>query len=150
MAYPATAQSLQEALANADAQAIKIRSHAQILRDRSAAGPIGRQGVIDFVGTLTRAINVWNATKALSGIGAYAQAQKGNGTLDVVTEFNAMVTEAASLRDWITANFPKDSTSQAVLIYTYDAAGAFTELTFTTAQLAQFRTRADTLIALIA
>jgi len=150
MAYPASSQSLQQALGNADSQASKIKLFAQNLRNASAAGPIGRQQVIDFVRTLANAIATFNATSALSGIGAYAQAQKGNGSLDVVAEFTSMVTEATSLRDWISANFPKDATSQALLIYTADASGVLTELTFTTAQLAQFRTRCDSLIATIA
>ncbi|OGT57385.1 MAG: hypothetical protein A3E01_07090 [Gammaproteobacteria bacterium RIFCSPHIGHO2_12_FULL_63_22] len=149
MSYPASTPSLQSELGTADAQALKIKTMTIALRNASAAGPIGRQQVIEFVGTLSRAISAWNSTASRPGIGAYAQAQKGNGSLDVAAEFTAMVTEATSLRDWIGANFPKDVATGALLIYTVDASGTFTELTFTTAQLAQFRTRADALIATI-
>jgi hypothetical protein len=149
MAYPASTPSLQSELGAADAQALKIKTMVTALRNSSAAGPIGRQQVIEFVGTLTRAITAWNSTASRPGIGAYAQAQKGNATLDVAAEFTAMVTEATALRDWITTNFPKDATTQALLVYTVDANGTFSELTFTSAQLAQFRTRSDALIATI-
>lgn len=150
MAYPATTQSLQDAIALADANANKVKTFTQSLRNASAAGPVGRQGVIELVGVLTRAITAWNGVAARPGIAAYAQAQKGNGSLDVAAEFTAMVTQATSLRDWIVNNFPRDAASQAALIWVYDANGNPQELTFTTLDLAQFRTRADAVIATIA
>jgi len=43
----------------------------------------------------------------------------------------------------------RDAVSGAVLVYTVAENGDETHLTFTTAQLATFRTQADTLLALI-
>lgn len=149
MAYPATLDSLQVALGLADAHATRTKGIVQTLRNASAAGPVGRQSIINLVSTLSQAIAAWNTVAARPGIAAYAQEQKGNASLDVAAEFMAMVTQATSLRDWIVANFPRDAATQAALIYVYDSSGNPTELTFTTADLVTFRTKADAFTATI-
>ena len=128
--------------------ASSIRAQSVAIRDASAAGPIARDQVLAYMVRLSSVIANWNAARSAPNIGPYAQNQLGNGTLDIDAEFTAMLNAATALRDWIFTNFPKDA-GGAWLLYTYDSAGAQTSLTFTTAQLAQFRTNIDAFVATI-
>jgi len=129
-------------------RAVDLKSRVQTLRDRSASGPVNREDVVELMRTLASTLVGWAETKALAGIGPYAQDQLGDSSLDVGAEFTAMETEATSLRDWIFTNFPKDA-SGAWLVREYGSDGSITQLTFTSAQMGGFRTRADSLIATI-
>ena len=149
MSYPASQLTLASALANANSAAAKAKSLATLYRNASAAGEVQRQAILDFMRVLFDVVAQWDAATALSGIGAYAQSQFGDPSLDVAAEFPTMRAAAIDLRDWIQASFPKDSASGAYLTRTYDANGTPVELTFTTAQLATFRAKCDALIATI-
>lgn len=148
MAFPASTQLLSFVLENARTKANSVRQESILIRDRSAAGNVNRVDVVHYMGRLTNALAAWNAARSTPGIGPYAQEQLGSPTLDVDTEFGEMLSTATTLRDWIFANFPKD-VSGAWLVHSYDASGVQSHLVFTTAQLAQFRTNVDALIARI-
>lgn len=149
MAYPASQQTLANSLDTASAIANKLKSFIQQMRTASAAGPTGRQGYLTLQARLSEALTSWQQISGVSGIGAYAQAQYGNGSLDIAAEFTAMRNAATALRDWINTNFPRDAGTGAVLVHTYTLAGVPTELTFTTAQTAGFRTAADAFTATV-
>lgn len=149
MAWPASTQTLEKALANVNTQALAVKARLQQLVTDSAAGAVDRWRLVDVMRLLSQAIAMWNAASALPGMAAYAQAQVGNSQLDVATEFQSMVNAAQSLLNWIAANFPKDATSGAALVASLNADGTMTQLTFTTAQLATFRTNANAVIATI-
>lgn len=149
MAFPASTQRLDAALTNACAQALRVKQFFTQLRNDSAAGDVTRDRIIIGLQVLTGAITTWDQARSTPGIAAYAQAQLGTPELDVNTEFTAMMSTADLLRTWIATNFPKDA-GGAWLVYSYDATGAQSPLVFTTAQLNQFRTNVDALLAKIA
>ena len=149
MAYPASTQTLHDTLGRVNRTALTTQRQVQQLRNDSAAGDTIRQRYIDLQRTLDQAIKEWNKAASVPGIEAYARDQLQNQTLDLATEFSAMVTAATNLRDWINTNFPRDATTGAVLLKTVDTAGTETPLVFTTAQTAGFRTQADAFIATV-
>jgi hypothetical protein len=148
MPFPASQQTLKAGLDSAIATAASLQQFVSNARNASAAGNVGRFSILNLSRQLGDGVTSWNAIAALPGIVAYGQAQYGSA-LDIAGEFTAMVNAAAALRDWIIANFPKDVGSGAVLVYTVNASGQLTELQFTSAQLAPFRTQADTFLATI-
>jgi hypothetical protein len=149
MSFPASTELLATALGDAASLANGLKSTAQSLIASSAVGPTQRVVYLRFMGALARAIARWQTIAAMPGIGAYAQAQFGSGSLDVAAEFSAMRNAAIALRDWISANFPKDAGSGAQIAQVWNPDGSVTNLTFTSAQLAQFRTEAASFVATI-
>lgn len=152
MAFPASAPLLSDELAKALNEARRIRNLSTAIKAASLAGPVARFELVAYMAQLNRAVGIWNAARSTPNIADYAQQQLGNGALDVAAEFTAMLNATTALRDWVFNNFPKDSGaggSGAWLVYSYDSAGVQTSLTFATAELAQFRTNVDALLATI-
>ena len=135
-------------MAEVDSRANKIKSRAIAIRTASASGPIGRSQVIQFQRDLHDAHTMFTAAAGVTGIAEYYAAQKPGNTVQG-SDFTDLTDACAELRDWIGANFPKDVASGAYLIYVYDGEGVPTELTFTTGQLATFRTNCSALEATI-
>ena len=149
MAYPASTRTLQSVLDEINATALRVKANLTTVRNASAAGPIARQQILDVQRDLARGIERLTTLSATPGLAAYAQAQFNNPSLDIAAEFTTMLAAMNSLRDWVFQNFPKDAVSGAWLVVTYDANGVVTQLTFTTAQLAEWRTRVDAVLATI-
>lgn len=149
MPYPASAPLLSRVLETAHDEASRIRSRSVAIKAASLAGDVPRTNLIAYMAELDRAVAIWNATRSTTNVGTYAQTILGSPSLDVGAEFTAMMNATTTLRDWIFSNFPKDAGSGAWLVFSYDASGVQTALVFTTAQLAQFRTNVDTLLATI-
>lgn len=149
MSYPASIETLRRAFDGANGFSLTAKNKAQGLRTRSVSGPVERRLFLDLQQTLAQAITWWDRAKALPGMQAYARDQFQNQTLDVAAEFVAMTVAAASLRDWIFAVFPTDAASGAVLEKAVDINGTVTDLTFTSLQLAAFRTEADAFLATV-
>jgi len=148
MAFPASQQLLVQALSKASELALRIKGHAQRVRDDSASGPIPRVNVVALMGALTKSIDAWNSISQLSGIQQYARDQYDDQNLNIGAEFTAMRSAAIVLRDWIFDNYPKAASGAwESLSHTNDGAGV--ALTFTSAQLSQFRTEADAFLATI-
>jgi len=148
MSYPASIQTTHDAFASINNTAIRIKQRVIAVRNASAAGPIPRQEVLNLQLDLDRASDVFTAPKP-AGLVQYTKDQFNDQTLDVVAEFTTMNNAAIQLRDWIFNNFPRDAGSGAVLAATVDQDGNRVELTFSTAQLATFRTHCDTFVATI-
>ena len=149
MAYPASTQALAQAVADADRLALQVKYNLQTLVSASAAGATSRTLYVDLLRILTNAITGWTRIASMPGIAAYVQEQKSDGNLDVVAEFGAMVTAVTDLRSWIFSAFPVDSGSGAALAETITIEGVRTSLTFSSGALATFRTKSNTVIALI-
>jgi len=149
MAFPASQQRLASALEQIAISANRIKQSTQAIRDASASGPIERMRVVNFQRQLSDTIEKWDQASSVPGLGQYAQEQYSNAGLDITSEYSAMRSAAVALRDWIQANMPKDSVSGAALLQSLNADGSFSELTFSSAETASFRTNADTLIATI-
>lgn len=149
MAYPASQQTLKDALAAINGMAIRVKGLTQNVRDETAAGPTARRKFVALQRNLQIAIDAWDTNAPTPGLAAYAQAQYDDNTLDIVAEYTAMKAAAQALQAWIFANLPTDAGSGAALLEVYDAQGNPTDLTVTTAQTAGFRTEADVFIATI-
>lgn len=150
MAFPASQQTLDSGLSEASSIANSLKAQTQALRNQSALGNTSRQSYLNLLASLASGVSRWNAIAAIAGMQAYAQSQYGSGTLDISTEFTNMKNAAASLRDWIFNNFPKDAGSGAVLLMSVNVSGVQTMLEFTSAQVAGFRTLADAFVATVA
>ncbi len=149
MPYPASVVLLQDGLGNVNRQSIVLKSYLQQITNQSLAGPVSRDTMLTALSRISVALSAWNTAAGLTGIAAYAQAQLGGTSDDIPTEFGNMVSATTALQSWIVANFPKDVASGAWLLETSDATGARIPLTFTTSDLAQFRTNAAAVIATI-
>ena len=88
------------------------------------------------------------AAKQTPGIAAYAASQEDDGTYDVATEFNAMLSAVDAVVANIVITLPKDA-SDWLLINKINADGSLTPRSFTGAQLGSLRTNLDSLAASI-
>lgn len=149
MAWPASQQTLYNGLLETNRIALTIKNDVMSIRNASVSSDINRRTFINLQRQLTNAISRFNEIKNIPGILQYVRDQYDNPTLDVGTEFNAMVNSATNLRNWIYNNFPIDSGSGAILSETVDLDGNITSLVFTSAQLTSFRVQADIFLGTI-
>lgn len=152
MAFPSSsgtrAETLESAWGGARATATKVKQMAQQMRAASLAGPVQAQQLLDFLVQLATMRERFTVYAAVPGIGAYAQAQMNDNTLNVAAEFNGMTTAMDNVRNWMIAAFPKNANGY-LLARQFDGAGRTTDRAFSTAELADFRTQLDGLIASI-
>lgn len=151
MAFPSstTKDSLASAWGLIQGRAAQIKIHAQEISNTSAAGDISAKVIVDYATILADAVVAIDKAAAISGIAAYASAQIGDPTLDVVTEFTNMRAAIVATRNWIIANFPKDANGY-LLFVSFTADGRYTFRNLTTTQTAGLRTQIAALIATIA
>jgi hypothetical protein len=149
MAFPASLSTTQRAFEQALFTATALRQNTLGLRNASEVGPVSRAAVVELWRQLGAAINIWNDAAGVPGIGQYARDQLSNQSIDIAVEFTNMVSAANTLIGWLNTNFPRDPATQAILVETISPTGVRTNLTFTSAQLAQFRVQADAFIATI-
>lgn len=142
MAYPASEGSLNGLFNTANGVAVRIKERVQAVSDMTQAGATQRRMLRELQLDLSRAIATFNDAASKTGMAQYAKDQFGDQGLDVAAEFNAMISQATTLRDWIFNNFPKDQDSGAVLLETLNTDGSTTSLMFSSAQTADFRTQA--------
>lgn len=145
MAWPTGMLSIT--LEQIDRRALEIKRYCTDVRNRAAAGNIPSTTFIDLFITLRKDRVIIAAAAAVPGIIAYAQAQKSNGTLDAVVEFNAMLTAIDNVTAAINNACPKDG-SNFLLLRTLGADGPI-DRQFTPGQTAALRGVLDTLIAAI-
>lgn len=149
MSYPASNQTLADALAGINRTALSAKAQAQALSTASAAGPVSRISVLELQRVIASAIAKLDTLSGTPGLAQYARDQFANQSLDVVAEFTTMRAAMVSLRNWINTNFPRDPGTQAVLTHTYDVDGVPTLLTFSTVQLDALRTQIATFAATV-
>ena len=148
MAFPASQQTLEDALAKVRQVALRIQSQAQNLRTRTVSESVAREDFVVLQRQLDDAIEVWDAATAVPGLLQYARDQYNDQTLDISTEYTAMRAAAIDLRDWIFNNIPT-SAGGAVELKTNTTAGDLVDILVTPAQAAGFRTEADAFTATI-
>lgn len=145
MAYPTGV--LSQTLDQIDARIIALKKQVQALRTDAAAGAVASGRIISLFQYL-RSERAYLATVGSTpGLAAYAQQQKNNAQLDVVTEFTALLATLDGVTGWISANFPKAQTGE-LLERTLGADGPI-EATFTVAQTAGLRAQLDAVIGAI-
>lgn len=91
---------------------------------------------------------VFETARTAQGMGDWVKDAYADQAVDIVADFNAMVTALDNVLSWIVTNFPKDA-NNFILKDTIDAQGNVTERTFTPAQVSQLRTLLTTLSATI-
>jgi len=149
MAFPSgkAKRSLSKAFAMAVVTAARLKEKAEGIHATSLAGDIQRKEIMVFPTDIADALDLWASVRTLPGIGQYAKDQLDDQTLNLGTEFTAMVAACEGVRDWITANFPNQG--GFLLERSFDANGRMVLGTLSTAQTAGLRTQLDALIAAI-
>ena len=149
MAWPVSTQTLQKTLNELNVEMDRAVQSLTSIRDASLAGPVRRK-------------RLQNALRALAGMDAqiviakakgvdmadYVKDQIGDPAFDVVAEINAVQSAGQALAAWINTNIPRSG--GAVLFFDIDVKGKETELMFSTAELANFRTNVDTFLTTVA
>lgn len=126
---------------------VQLRDDAQNLSSLSAAGDTGRSSYRALQNSCDNAIDVLTTNAATPNLAAYV-IQEVDSTYagNLATDFAATVQAIQDLQNWIDANYPK-SAGGADETYTTNANGVTTELTFGTAQTADFRTAVTDFLA---
>lgn len=150
MSIPISTVPLARAFNQSLGMGQQMRARVQQLRTASSLGPTERALYLTLQRELSEAMTLWASAAAMPGLVAYARAELGDGTLDLVAELIAARSAAQTLRDWIFTNFPREAGSGAVLTHTYSQEGVATPLTFSVAATAGFRAAADAFIAALA
>jgi hypothetical protein len=135
MAYPTG--TLGIVLSRIDQQIAGIKQFCIRNRDAAAAGPITATTIIDIYLNLKRNRTELIQARSVPGLAEYARAEKGDATLDVVAEFNAVIAAIDSATTWIQANFPKDENGY-ILAQTWGT-DSLIDRNFTTSQTTGLR-----------
>ena len=109
MTYPASDKTLDTWVADVDRQAMLVKSAAENQKTLSSAGTLNVDYVARFYNLLVETNNLFVAVAAVSGIAQYVKDQKGDQTLNPVTEFQAMATEVVSVLGTIRTLLPNDT-----------------------------------------
>lgn len=150
MAFPSSDAtiSLEPIWASFQGHAARAKRKAQSLR-AATLSPCTATLILDATRDILAARNAMQSLVATPGLQAYAREQINTPTLDLVTEYNAMIAAINAVRDWVSTNIPKDGTGY-LLIQTIDTELAVTDRQFSSVSLGGLRTVLDTLIAAIA
>lgn len=149
MAFIASQITLRQGLEAAMSQALAAKNIAQatvsdLSSTRDANYIFAR--VDDFRGRLA----ALQSAAAIPGMAAYAQQQLNNGTYDVVTEFNTMISALQAVIAWVVNNFPKEVDGFLKDTTAINADGSRTAASFTSVQTAGWITQLNAFIATVA
>lgn len=139
-------ETLAEALEKFKAQTGSIKFNAQDIRGRSAGGPVSATDVVNYANGLRLGRIELTRLANLPGLGAYAAGEYP--TLNLASDYSACVAQIDATLAWIGNNSPKAASGE-ILERKIDLGGVVTVNTFTTSQLATFRSQLDLLIATI-
>ncbi len=148
MTFKATNQIQSDGLTEAKRLANAQVAFATEVSASMAAAAVSANRVIQVHRSFQRALDRWNAIKAIPGILQYARDQEDDQIYDVVVEFNAMIAAAEVVRDRVELDVPTDG-SGFLLLKQFDAGHDLTTRDFTTAQTAQLRTDLNSFIATV-
>ena len=139
------AYSLQNVQNIADAAKIRATNAVNTM----STGPVNSDYVFSLLLGLKSLIDTLETSKSVVGLDAYANAQIPGYVSSLVSDITATQAAAQASIDWVTTNFPKDSTATYVLAESLNSDGTRTQRTFSTAQTSGFRTALNSLIATI-
>lgn len=152
MAFPSSIGSksddLQRAWDAIRSAATNVKAASVGLRNASLAGDVEGDRIVRYVALLADANDALARYTTVPGLVAYVREQINDPLIDIVAEYNTMLTQINATRTWIINNFPKDG-SDYLLYHTFAATGRITPRMFSTAALAGLRTQLDLLIATI-
>jgi hypothetical protein len=144
-----TQNSLAYALQSVQNIAATTKDRATSANAAMNVGPVSTEFVFNQLDMLAACIANLDAVKNTAGLDAYASAQVPGYTGTMSTDIAATQAAAQSSIDWVTANFPKDSTNTWLLGHQLAANGSRTPRNFSTAQTAGFRTALSNLLVTI-
>jgi hypothetical protein len=127
-----------------------IKTNTQQLRTASETGNVNAEYILTYATKLIDYKVELQKTVNVTGLAAYAQEQINNPTINIVTEYNAVIQALDSVVAWIINNMPKDQ--DGYLLITQFAAqnnGRTTSRSFAPAQTAGLRTTLDSLLSTI-
>ena len=145
MAFPATQSALATVLQDVQGEARALKSDAQGVKAASLAAAVSADLVHRFHLRLIASRDKFTAAAAVPGIAQFARDQLENQSLDIVAEFNAMVSACNALAQWVVDNFPSAGGYAQKDTYTTATPGV-TVRTFSVASLVTYRLQLDTLI----
>lgn len=155
MAFPSRSGTVQDdcerAWRRARDLADQLKSETQFVRSASLAGTMTSTQALNYATRLADIKIGLQACAAVVGIQAYAQAQINDNTINVATEFNAMVAALDNVTSWLTVNFPKTSVTNELRakLFSGDNSGRTVDVVFTSTSTSGFRTQLDALISTI-
>lgn len=133
-----------------------VQNYAAQAKDRAtsanavmAAGPVDTLFVFSLLDQLNGLIANLNAVKNTVGLNSYATTNVPGYAGTMTADITATVNAAQACIDWVTANFPKDSTAVFILCFQLNADGTRAPRSFSSAQTAGFRTALQSLLATI-
>jgi hypothetical protein len=135
MAYPVGLLSLT--LEDIDRTMLSVRTFAERLRVE-LIGDTTSQRIVECYAVMRGWRNTIATLGATPGIVAYAQAQKGNGTIDISAEATAVLSAIDTVTTWIATNYPRDGSGY--LLDRQIVGDAFTYRVFSPATTAGLRT----------
>lgn len=148
MAFPANTLRLAPTLDQVAANMRGIKSFAQDRRAAMLAGNVGANSIIDIWERLKLAKSQLATLVATPGLPAYAQAQYDNESLNLATEYNAVVAAIDAVTANIESTFPKDA-GNYLLAAQFNGGGVLTYRQFTPAQMATLAGLLNTLAGTI-
>lgn len=155
MTFPSRSGSVQDDCERAWGRARDLASQMKLatqdIKTVSLAGTMTSSQVLDYATKLAEIKASLQACAAVQGIQAYAQAQINDNTINVATEFNAMIAALDNVTSWLLANFPKTPTTNELRakLFAGDNSGRTTDVVFSAAATSGFRTQLDALLATI-
>lgn len=133
-----------------------VQNYAAQAKDRAtsavavmAAGPVNTVFIFSLLDALAGLIANLNLVKNTAGLDAYATGQVQGYAGTMSSDIAATISAAQACIDWVTANFPKDSTNTWLLAQQLGGDGTRTYRAFTSAQTAGLRTALNNLLATI-
>lgn len=150
MAWPTSATSRADALAQVDRTAADIKAKRASLRVAAAAGPITAYAITnDLLPRLRAAKVVFASAAAVPGIAAYVAAERGVTEQQVGNDFAAMTAALNGTLSWIEDNMPKSEGFLLIEQITTNDSGVITPRTFDSAATAGLRTQLQAIEASI-
>jgi hypothetical protein len=140
--------NLSDAWQRARQLARTIKDSAQAVQNASLAGTLTSSQMFTLTTLIADCKVQLTSISGITGIGSYAQAQIGDNTINVATEFSNMIAAMDGIVSWVASNFPKDG-SNFLLAYTLSAQGRLVDRVFSAAATAVLRTQLNALISTI-
>jgi hypothetical protein len=154
MAFPSTSGSVQQnlsevwSLTRSYVNTIKVRT--QNLRNSSAIANVNAVTILEYATALADLKAQLQTIVTAPGLAAYAQEQINNNTINIVTEYNNMITTVDTTITWILTNLPKDGSGYLLITqFAPENNGRTISRQFTPAETAGLRTVLDGLLATI-
>ena len=133
MSFPASTNTAASALTALRQSAARLKTYANNAKILITSNSVSANQILEIMVQFQTALQEWNEVAATPGLADYAKIQFNNANLDIVTEYNNMVSAAQNVISWVQENFPKDSNNY-LLKDKFDSTSGLTVRIFTTSQ----------------